>query len=114
MNLDFYRKPFKVFTYGRQVYDAKNNHVFDFLNVEKFERDLILFRLNALNKNTEQVPLYELTYNKEESVILNYGEPFIDIRGWGNLTGTGSYNFREEKARGIQDTFAQWLIETLT
>jgi len=40
--------------------------------------------------------------------------PFILIRGWGNLTGIGGYNFDSEKASKIQDDFRDWIIYKLT
>jgi hypothetical protein len=38
---------------------------------------------------------------------------FILIRGWGNLTGTGSYNLDGEYAGKIQDTLAEYIVEKL-
>ena len=37
----------------------------------------------------------------------------IDIRGWGNLTGTGGYNLSEESAMIVQDTLAEYIIQRL-
>jgi len=39
--------------------------------------------------------------------------PCILIRGWGNLTGTGAHNLKEEEAANIQDTFAEYIVEQL-
>ena len=38
---------------------------------------------------------------------------FILIRGWGNLTGTGSYNLDGEYAGKIQDSLAEYIVEKL-
>jgi hypothetical protein len=37
----------------------------------------------------------------------------ILIRGWGNLTGVGSYNLDGEYAAKIQDTLAEYIVEKL-
>jgi hypothetical protein len=112
MNLNFYNKPFHQDEYGTWVWDARNNFVFQFAkSVSREERDLIIFRLNALNKTTEKVPDYELTYSN--TMIQNNEEDFIEIRGWGNLTGIGGHKFEAEKAAKIQDDFANWIMDTL-
>ena len=38
---------------------------------------------------------------------------FILIRGWGSLTGTGSYNLDGEYAGKIQDTLAEYIVQKL-
>ena len=35
------------------------------------------------------------------------------IRGWGMLTGSGSYNLDENKAAEIQDAFATYCVKML-
>lgn len=112
---EFYVRPFYQCKYGNEVYDKKHNLVFQFINVSKDVRKQILFRLNALDKNTEEIPNFNpLLYSPSTtSITRNHGEQFISIRGWGNLTGTGGYNFNETKASKIQDDFANWLIERL-
>lgn len=105
----FYTRPFKMYEYGRQVYDAKNDFVFEFeKGVDKELQKEVIFSLNALdNEPIENLKLSFL--NPIE--ILNDGEKFICIRGWGNLTGTGGYHFKEEKAIKIQDDFRDWIID---
>jgi hypothetical protein len=46
-------------------------------------------------------------------MIQNNEEDFIEIRGWGNLTGIGGHKFEAEKAAKIQDDFANWIMDTL-
>lgn len=113
--LTFYNRPFHQAKYGTWVYDANTNFIFQFDDkISKEERDLIIFRLNALDKNTEEIPDYNLQYDTINAEIKNNGKPFIEIRGWGNLTGTGANNFSAEKASRIQDDLANWIIDRLT
>lgn len=121
MELFFYKQPFVQANYGTWVYDAKNNFVFQFDEKIKYNndgellesvnllREKIIFSLNSVN--LEPIEGLDLSINPDNPVeILNNGELFITIRGWGNLTGIGGYKFDTEKATFIQDLFAQWLI----
>lgn len=114
--LNFYKQPFHKAKYGTWVYEGKNNDfVFEF--ADEFPREdyeKVIFRLNALKKEDEPIPDYNLVYDNKSGMIKNNGVDFIEIRGWGNLTGIGGYNFSGEKAAKIQDDFAEWLIERLT
>jgi hypothetical protein len=123
MELKFYNRPFHRAKYGTWVYDAKSNFVFQFENKYDSNGNLIdgikdlqeqvIFSLNALfNEPIEQLKL-SVDFN-DETMILNNGLPFILIRGWGNLTGIGGYNFDSEKASKIQDDFRDWIIYKLT
>ena len=108
----FYTRPFKMYEYGRQVYDAKNNFVFEFeKGVSKQLQKEVIFSLNALDNE----PINELKLSFLDAIeILNDGQKFICIRGWGNLTGTGGYHFTSEKASKIQDDFRDWIIYKLS
>jgi len=108
----FYTRPFYMTEYGRQVYDAKNNFVFEFeKGVSKDLQKETIFSLNALN----QEPISNLKLSVLDAVeILNDGQKFICIRGWGNLTGTGGYHFSQEKAAKIQDDFRDWIIDKIS
>jgi hypothetical protein len=115
MELNFYTRPFRLTEYGGWVYDAKSNFVFQF--EKPFTRDKeamqnIIFRLNALDKETEKIPDYNLTLKNPIEIYSNES-PFIMIRGWGGLTGIGGHNFDSEKASKIQDDFAQYLLYIL-
>jgi hypothetical protein len=123
MELKFYNRPFHRAVYGTWVYDAKSNFVFQFINkydekgnyidgLKEFQQSVI-FSLNALDN--EPIEGLNLSIDaKDEIMILNDGLPFILIRGWGNLTGIGGYNFDSEKASKIQDDFRDWIIYKLT
>ena len=54
--------------------------------------------------------------NLENKIDLDKDEElheFILIRGWGNLTGAGSYNLDGEYAGKIQDTLAEYIVQKL-
>ena len=108
----FYTRPFIMYEYGRQVYDAKYNFVFEFeKGVSKEMQQEVIFSLNALDNE----PINELKLSFLDAIeILNDGQKFICIRGWGNLTGTGGYHFSEEKAIKIQDDFKNWIVYKLS
>lgn len=114
-DLNFYIRPFKKDKYSSWVYDAKGNFIFRFeKTVSAEERKLIIFRINALDKITEQLPKdLSLVYDSKKGEILNNDNPFIIIRGWGNLTGTGANNFSAEKATKIQNDLAEYIIDKL-
>lgn len=123
MQLKFYNRPFHRAKYGTWVYDAKSNFVFQFENkydekgeyidgVKELQQEVI-FSLNALD--SEPIKGLNLSIDpNDECMILNNDIPFIMIRGWGNLTGIGGYNFDSEKASNIQDDFRDWIIYKLT
>jgi hypothetical protein len=108
----FYTRPFKMYEYGRQVYDAKDNFVFEFeKDVNKDLQQEVIFSLNALDDE----PIENLKLSFLDGIeILNDGQKFICIRGWGNLTGIGGYHYKEEKAIKIQDDFRDWIIYKLS
>jgi len=123
MELKFYNLLFHRAKYGTWVYDAKSNFVFQFENKYDEKGNLIdgvtelqeqvIFSLNALYN--EPILTLNLSVDKDdECMILNDNIPFIMIRGWGNLTGIGGYNFDSEKASKIQDNFRDWIIYKLT
>jgi len=112
MKLNFYTRPFHQSVYGGWVYDARNNFVFQFENgVSKELQQEVIFSLNALDSE----PIEGLNLSFLDAIeILNDGQKFICIRGWGKLTGIGGYNFHVEKASKIQDDFRDWIIYKLT
>ena len=124
MELNFYTRPFKQNEYSGWVYDAKNNFVFEFQEHNEFTnhkytegikemREQVILSLNALYN--EPIEGLNLSVNPKEPIqILKDEQTFILIRGWGNLTGIGGYNFDEERAIKIQDDFRDWIIYKLT
>lgn len=109
---DLYQLPFHQPKYGSWVYDAIGNFVLQFEAENKEFRTRIL---EILNKETT---LYNRRPVKAEGGYIQVqvdGEwkNFILIRGWGNLTGCGSYNLRGEYAEKIQDTLSDYIVEKL-
>ena len=115
----FYKQPFRKT--DSWIYDANENFVCQFEpkydtkgEFAPGEIELQKEVLESLNsKNQNPVKGLELTVN-DYGEILNYEEPFITIRGWGNLTGIGGHNLPAKKAAKIQDDFRDWIIYKLT
>ena len=126
MELNFYTRPFRLDPYGSGwVYDSKRNFIFQFDEENEFDdkgnytfgikefRERVILSLNSLNH--ESIDNCEFTINADSQIeILKDNKLFITIRGWGNLTGIGGYNFSEEKASKIQDDLRDWIIYKLT
>lgn len=106
MELNFYKLPFHVDNNIGWVYDANDNFMFQF-HVDGVKEKVV----KALNAK-ERVPnKARLTVSPTDNgMILNQGHPFIRIRGWGNLTGTGGHNLPAEEAAKIQDNLRDWII----
>ena len=121
MELNFYKQPFKKDNFCDWVYDANNNFVFQFEgqfdkkgNYAKGYLELEQDIINSLNsKEKIIIPNFKLENLKNYGVLTLNNEPFITIRGWGNLTGVGAHNFDEDKAAKIQDDFQEWLLYKL-
>lgn len=112
--LKIYKKPF--YMHHTYVHDIDDRIIFQFdKTVPKEERKLIIDRMNASDKNTVEAPRHlDLKYDCKNAEIHDCGAPYIIIRGWGYLIGMGGLNLGPEKAKEIQDDFAQWIIETLS
>ena len=121
--LSFYKQPFHKSKYGTQVWDTQDNFVFQFFSKfdEKGEfakgckeqQEAVIRSINS----EQHEPIAELNlslHSKDPNYILNNGENFILIRGWGGLTGIGGHNLPAEKAAKIQDDFRDWLISKLS
>ena len=117
--LDIYKPPYHLTKYGTWVYDQRENFVFQFeRNYIKgnYIQEEIDFEQQVLRCLSTEEPYsfskdYKFTLNK--GVIYKDEVKFITIRGWGNLTGVGSYNLPTDKAERIQDTFTEWLLKKL-
>ena len=110
MKLEFYKLPFKSDFYDNWVYDANDNFIFQFENPK--HKSLVLETLNG--HQNQYLKVFTLTVSdKDPNKILNKGEPFITIRGWGNLTGAG-HDLEPEQAKDIQDDLRDWIMYKLT
>lgn len=116
---DVYEMPLHKMGHSSWVMDAKSRFVFQFepkftdkgdyeLGWEKFEEEI----LNCLN-SIAPMPNTGLDFKHLEGVIYKGIMPVITIRGWGYLTGTGGLRLPAEEAANIQDTFAQFIVDTL-
>lgn len=107
-----YEFPFKNFGYS-QVYDNNDNFIFQFEIDNKETRRKCLDIING-----DLIPTKENSFVHDGGVIYLEKDddrvPLILIRGWGNLTGYGAYNLREDYACKIQDTLAKYIVERLT
>lgn len=105
MELNFYKLPFRLAKYGCWVYDAGNNFIFQ---IEGGAQERIIEALNSEKGISNKAQLSIDT--EDPGMILNFGDPFITIRGWGHLTGIGGYNLPPEEAAKIQDDLRDWII----
>ena len=114
---DIYKFPLHTSKYGGWVYDAENNFVFQFepyYNKEgQYRKGYLDFVKNVIKKLNGEEHKFESTFSSNKGEIFYKGLHIITIRGWGNLTGVGSHNLPAEEAANIQDTFEQFIIETL-
>lgn len=113
--LNFYKLPFKKEFGIEWVYDSGGNFIFQFVVDYKLSEgrlsDMVLSMMNGVKP---PVKLNLSVSEEDRNTIMLKGRPFILIRGWGNLTGTGAHNFPVEKAAKIQDDLADWIVELFT
>jgi hypothetical protein len=120
---DIYKFPLQKSKFISWVYDKKSNFVFQFepkfINGDyaegwkEFEQKVI----DCLNSKTPLKTINKSNFiHKNGEIFAVQGENkahIITIRGWGNLTGIGGHNLPSEDAANIQDTFAEFIINTL-
>ena len=117
---DIYQLPLHKLKYGSWVYDEKGNFVFQFERQYDEKGDYaegwLEFEDKIINKlNGDKLITFDEDFKSEKNDICIYYKEIhvITIRGWGNLTGTGAHNLPVEDATNIQDTFRDFIIETL-
>lgn len=106
---DLYEFPFRQAKYGSWVYDKNSNFIFQFEFRNEETRQKVI---DILNGNLTEYKRQDV--RSEGGMIYINDNPFILIRGWGNLTGVGAYNLNGDHAAKIQDTLEQYIIEKLT
>lgn len=110
---DLYEFPFRNSEPASWVYDANDNFIFQFEINNKETKEKCLSIING-----DLIPTKENVFIHDGGVIYLQIEedriPIILIRGWGNLTGIGAYNLKEEYASKIQDTLAEYIVNKLT
>lgn len=107
---DIYKLPLVLDDIIRWVWDSNDNFVFQFTTDDEETTKNII---DLLNNKSDISIIGNKFYHINGSVYDNQDNQIILIRGWGNLTGTGSHNLKEEEAANIQDTFAEYIVNTL-
>lgn len=117
MHEKYFKPPFK-FPFGfSKVFTNDSNMAFDFVSkmfeptayeMSPEDKQGLLDILNGADKKMET----KLDLGYANGTITLDGRPFIWIRSWGRLTGTGGgLGLPDDKARQIQDSFANHIIE---
>jgi hypothetical protein len=71
--------------------------------------DIIVRKLNGDSSIT-----FDKKFTIQDNIDFYYGNEYaFCIRGWGRLISAGGYNLTDEQAINIQDSFAEWILETL-
>ena len=112
---DIYEFPFRASEFSGWVYDAKDRFIFQFeSHLKKEIKEKIISILNKKEKN-DLKPTFSHGEMKGEIIASseNINIPFILIRGWGYLTGPGGLNLPTIDAAKVQDTLADYIVETL-
>ena len=102
-----------------KVFTFDNKMAFDWcVNLPKETKQNIIKKINGTEtgKFMNKEFWYENCYINCKQTESN-GETItfklLRVRGWGMLTGIGSYNLEPEKAAKIQDEFAEYCVKML-
>ena len=96
------------FRSGR-ISDNKSQFIFQFLNVGNKTQETTLAVING-EKNLTNT---DIKFSHKDGYILANDRKVIMIRGWGNLTGGGGHNLKQDVAANVQDTFADYIVNQL-
>lgn len=124
----FYEFPLKLDIFGEVVFTNDDERAFDFFDNNDdgqtylLSEDLQNALVACLNSEDIHFLIENASYIYKDStifIVINktpFQKPlhFINIRGWGHLTGTGGLGFSDKKATKIQDEFAQFIIDKLS
>lgn len=104
--LKYYKPPFYLDEGSVMVFDSNNNLVFQF----KEDIDLEIARETLRRLNRES---WDVSPKVDDgcSLVTKDNQPFIEIRGWGRLTGPEKLSC--EEASDIQDEFGDWIVNKL-
>lgn len=112
----YYEMPLRVDEYcPSYVWTKDNKMAFNYIDEEKIDdRDLteIYEIVNAINGYGPGTFNASINPNHNDIIQID-GIDKLLIRGWGNLTGQGSYNLSNEDAIRVQNDFAKWIVEQL-
>jgi hypothetical protein len=107
---DIYKLPLRLDDSIGWVWDSNDNFVFQFtIEHTKLCKKIIgLLNGEAYTQKGSTPFVYEDGY-----IIDGEKNNLILIRGWGNLTGTGSHNLSVKEAILVQDTFGNYIKDKL-
>jgi len=92
------------------VWTADGERAFDFCIEGKKDMLKIVDKLNG--NEPKSMKSHVLMY--DDGYVYADGHKLLFIRSWGRLTGTGGgLGLSSEKASEIQDSFGEWIIDTL-
>lgn len=107
---EYYKLPLTLDEQIGWVWDSKDNFVFQFETNDIKTQNKIINIINEQKNNKNKSD--EFTYIGS-GLIRHKRIPIILMRGWGNLTSPNCFNLSPEEACYVQDTFAQFIVETL-
>ncbi len=105
---DIYTEPFEDMMGMGRIYSG-DDFAFQFLAGGEETKQKCL---QILNGEIKEYKRQNITHKNGEISV--DGHPFILIRNWGGLTGTGGYNLDERWASKIQDSLEEYIVEKLT
>ena len=112
----YYDMPLRVDDYCPDYIWTKDNKMaFNYIDEEKIDnRDLTEIYEIVNATNGYRPGKFNASINPNHNDIIQIdGIDKLLIRGWGNLTGQGSYNLSNEDAIRVQNDFAKWIVEQL-
>ena len=105
---DIYTEPFVDLMGMGRIYSG-NDFAFQFLAGGEETKQKCL---QILNGELKEYKRQNITHKNGEISV--DGHPFILIRGWGGMVGTGGYNLDERWAAKIQDSLEEYIVNKLT
>ena len=106
---DYFKLPLRLVC-GFMVFSENSQKVFDFLvDLTEEQRQQCLDIINGI-----AAPIVKRNYQYVNGVVYMNETPFIRLRGWGYLTGTGGKNLSAEDAVEIQNQLGNYIVDKLT
>lgn len=115
----YYKFPLKIWDdFYCKVFTQDNNMAFDWRlpnnSLYYDTKKMLLDRINGLEVESKGKPTEYYLDGINIMARTVKGEIKVAvIRGWGMLTGSGSYNLDENKTTEIQDAFATYCVKML-
>jgi hypothetical protein len=107
--LDIYQPPFRAV--GTMIFSANNVMSLMALNLYHCPEKMMDRTVDILNGKSSAVGNPDVGCDGGE-IYVN-GDPFLVVRGWGHLIGSGALNLPENEAAKIQDEFAVWVVRKI-